>query len=183
MWAGYAGGGGAIVFQHSCPNNAPAILWARGGRFRPLFPNRGIPTELQGCFGKFDADARAEVLWTFKQYKLALSLVEDIREHRENISEWELAIALGLASSHGRWDDRKLQAQLMLPASGVENLRTQAYSLGMLDKQNHKLTAFAKDFLTWLKRHTAKKPKKAGKRLPTLEQLYYPDTCGGVAKL
>ncbi len=30
-----------VVFQHGCPNNAPAILWASGRAWRPLFPNRG----------------------------------------------------------------------------------------------------------------------------------------------
>lgn len=36
-----------MVFEHSCPNNTPAVLWFdEPGRWRPLFPNRGVPSDL-----------------------------------------------------------------------------------------------------------------------------------------
>lgn len=181
-WAGYSGGGGALVFQHGCPNNAPAILWAKVGRYCPLFPNRGIPTGLQACFGEFNYHATAEVLWTFRQYRLALVFVGDLKTRRADQAELLLALALGLASSFGRWDDAKLQTQLMLPRADIEQLKHKAYELYLIDNQNHRLTAFAVDLLAKLKANRSQKKKKVKVALPSLQDLYYPDTCGGLAQ-
>lgn len=41
----------AIVFEHGCPNNAPAILWAPASpRWAPLFPNRSVAFEQASAF-------------------------------------------------------------------------------------------------------------------------------------
>lgn len=41
----------AIVFEHGCPNNAPAILWAPASqRWTPLFPNRSVAIEQASAF-------------------------------------------------------------------------------------------------------------------------------------
>ena len=43
----------SLVFEHGCPNNAPAILWApsaRQTRWQPLFPNRSVTQEEQSIF-------------------------------------------------------------------------------------------------------------------------------------
>jgi hypothetical protein len=180
-WAGYSGGGSTLVFQHGCPNNTPAILWANSKGFRALFPNRGIPTGLQAYFGLLDSFATAEILWTFRQYKLALSLVEGTNLRKASASELRLVVALGLASTHGFWDDNKLSAQLMLAVSEVEALRHRAYSLGTLNKQDHCLTAFATDLLSRLKGQNRRVPRAARHPLASVEELYYPRSCGGVA--
>lgn len=44
-WDGYGSALAALVFEHSCPDNAPAILWAPTEKkkpWKPLFPNRVI---------------------------------------------------------------------------------------------------------------------------------------------
>jgi hypothetical protein len=44
-WDGYGQTMAALVFEHGCPDNAPAILWAPHEKMRPwlpLFPNRVI---------------------------------------------------------------------------------------------------------------------------------------------
>ena len=35
-----------IVFEFSCPNNTPAILWAYDEKYKPLFKNRGVDSDL-----------------------------------------------------------------------------------------------------------------------------------------
>lgn len=181
-WAGYSGGGGTLVFQHGCPNNTPAILWAKNKRFNPLFPNRGIPIGLQECFGVSDPDMGAEILWTFKQYRLALALVGNIRLQKAASQEWQLLIALGLAASYGQWNDDKLRTQLKLSAEKVQQLRFDACRLDMINKQGGQLTLFARDLLDRLKNQEPEKRYGARKPLSRAHELYYPDTCGGLAK-
>lgn len=41
---------GMMVFEHSAPNNLPAILWKVGRGWKPLFPNRAVPVEMAEYF-------------------------------------------------------------------------------------------------------------------------------------
>jgi len=43
-WAGYGKCMGMVIMEHSCPNNAPSILWFENdkGSFAPLFPRKGV---------------------------------------------------------------------------------------------------------------------------------------------
>lgn len=182
LWWGYKDSGGSIIFQHGCPNNAPAILWKSKERFRPLFPDRGVPPGLHHCFRAANLHAVAEDLWTVKQYRLALSLLKQIPAGSAPIDDIRLVIALGFASSYGRWEDKKLQAQLMIPMHEVEALRYSAYRVSLIDKQDHRLTPFARDLLLRFKEAAHSKSKPAPKPLPQLTDLYYPQTCGGVAQ-
>ena len=53
MYWGYQNTFSSLIFEHSCPNNVPAILWARaakGKTWNPLFINRSVDTQLQSCF-------------------------------------------------------------------------------------------------------------------------------------
>jgi len=53
FWDGYGHESVALVFEHGCPNNAPAILWApiKGKkRWEPLFQNRAILAGEQSVF-------------------------------------------------------------------------------------------------------------------------------------
>lgn len=181
MWAGYSGGGGTVVFQHSCPNNAPAILWATGKRFEPLFPNRGIPSDLQGCFAERSASAEAENLWDYKQYRVALLLLDSISHKKASPSHWYIVVALALASTLGRWDDEKIGTRLQLPIESMSELRRAAYAMNLINKQNHELTAFGRELLDRL-RKTQPRFERVPRVIPSLADLYYPDTCEGVAK-
>jgi len=40
---GFGNGAVGMIFEHSCPNNAPVVLWSEGPKFTPLFPKQGIP--------------------------------------------------------------------------------------------------------------------------------------------
>ena len=181
MWGGYSGGGGTVVFQHGCPNNAPAILWAPGRRFQPLFPNRGVPSEIQACFGRRSALGEADSLWESKQYTIALRLIDEISHQRTNPSYWYLVLSLALASTTGKWDDAKIGATLQLPGDRVSKLRHAAYAINLIDKQTHQLSPFGKDLLGRLRQGQAKK-KIGRKAIPSLANLYYPSSCEGVPK-
>lgn len=53
MWWGYNDGMVAIVFEHGCPNNTPAILWEpdfQGSGWKGLFPNRTISSAIASVF-------------------------------------------------------------------------------------------------------------------------------------
>lgn len=184
-WCGYSGGRGMTVFQHGCPNNTPAILWRAGPKFKPLFPDQGVPPDLQRSFGKFNTAAAAEDLWSFQQYRLALALL-DRRPSREVTPEQiQLAIALGLASSYGRWDDARLQTQMMVPIGHVEALRVDAYRLNLIDKSDHRPTAFGHALLEAMRTPATPRRRRYSARassLSKLEDLYYPVTSGGVAR-
>ena len=53
MALGYSRTMAAMIFEHGCPNNTPAILWAgpaKNHTWQPLFPQRTIPTDTQSVF-------------------------------------------------------------------------------------------------------------------------------------
>lgn len=182
MPLGFSGGGTTVVFQHGCPNNAPAILWANGPRFRALFPDRGIPSDLHAYFGRRNFLAVAENLWDHKQYKLALALNDHVTSKKGALEgEWEIVVALAIASRQRKWNDAELQQRLQLPLAKIVELRRQAYSMNLIDKQDHSVSPFGRELLNRLRKRNA--PTTKGIRpLPNLHELYYPDTCGGVPK-
>ena len=53
MWCGYKEGMAAIIFEHGCPNNTPAILWEpnfKGSGWNGLFPNRTVSSSTASVF-------------------------------------------------------------------------------------------------------------------------------------
>lgn len=54
MSLGYKNTMSALIFEHGCPNNAPAILWApvteKHGKWVPLFPDRAVLPEQASAF-------------------------------------------------------------------------------------------------------------------------------------
>ena len=178
---GVGGGAVAHVFEHGCPNNAPAILWAHGKRTKALFPGRGIPLDLKPAFQEVSENQPSEALWSVAQYRLAISRLTDIRRQKAPLSSWHLLAALGFASRRG-WDDKTIARMLGSPTNDIVDLRTSAYRLAILDVQTHRLTEFGRGFLEQVKRAGATKPRKSHKAGRSLDEVYYPVTCGGMAK-
>ncbi|MGB0696268.1 MAG: phosphoribosyltransferase-like protein [Rhodospirillaceae bacterium] len=53
MWCGYKEGMAALVFEHGCPNNTPAMLWEpdfKGSGWIGLFPNRVVSDGVASVF-------------------------------------------------------------------------------------------------------------------------------------
>ncbi|MFA0612256.1 hypothetical protein [Vibrio sp. 10N.222.49.B4] len=77
MWCGYKEGLGAIVFEHGCPNNTPAIFWEpdfKGSGWKGLFPNRAVSSEVASVFPpEIVSGDPVEILIDVGQIKLAKS--------------------------------------------------------------------------------------------------------------
>ena len=177
---GFGEGGCNIVFQHGCPNNAPLVLWQSTKRFRPLFPDRGIPVALQQYFLRYQPLERAELLWSEQQFRIALQLLEDIRRGAPRLVQWEFVIALGLSARHSKWDDNWLSQRMRVSEPTIAALRRDAYGLHLIDTATHELTPFGRELLARLRRSDRVKTRvpKRPRPLPKLNDLYYPDSCG-----
>ena len=180
---GFGGCASLIAFEHGCPNNSPPILWDAGGHWTPIFPNRGIPTDLRPYFDTSNPAQEAETLWDYGQYKLALGLLDHVQRHQMNPTEWQLLLALG-HSSRTAWDDDRLCERLLLPITEVISPRVRAYRLGVLNTQTHQLTILGQELLSLAKKGRNEQSSKIRRSPPLLRltDLYYPDSCGGVAK-
>lgn len=181
MPMGFGDGAVGMIFEHSCPNNAPVVLWSYGRRFKPLFPNQGIPTELKAAFYEEDASKPAQILWDFNQYRLALALLNEPNLVGQRGSQWRLLLMLGLAS-RSRWEDEKIAGILGVPVADVESKRVLAYRLGVLNVQTHELTPFGRSFLDKIRASasTGRKPQK--RRQLSIEEVYYPLSCDGLVR-
>lgn len=68
---GFGGCGALIAFAHSCPNNAPRILYKKGRRWAPLFPSR-VTAGTRALFGaRLDDEAIKNRLKQLGQHQLA----------------------------------------------------------------------------------------------------------------
>ena len=134
-----------IVFQHGCPNNCPAILWAEGKTWRALFPNRAIDPQLFPCFDAPDDSGRnPELLWNAGQYRLALSLINDLAASKKSRTHLDLIAVLGLVSKGVRVDN--LDKFLLLPGGTIQTLIAQARELGLLSA-NSTITDLGRDIV------------------------------------
>jgi hypothetical protein len=174
---GFGSIGTTMVFEHSCPNNAPVVLWSKGPRFTPLFPNRGIPSELRPAFGESRASSGPEILWDASQYRLALAMLSEKKHARES-SLWPLLVSLGLAS-RSRWHDKILAAKLGMPIAQVEALRKLAWKLGALDVQTNQLTNFGSALLNRVRSAAAHQRTRIPRKHRDLSEVYYPMSCEG----
>lgn len=176
---GFGNGATNIVFAHSCPNNAPAILWANGPKWRALFPDRGIPTEVAGEFERCRPHALGDELWTSGQYKLALKMVESVESGSVDPDNLYLIAMIGLISRKKRLDMLFLAKKMRLPLRRVRDLLKLARCMGLVDISN-KATAFAHDLLA----HTrVENSKPMRRKVERAKEIYYPDSCGGYGRL
>lgn len=110
-------------------------------------------------------------------------MLDHVQRHQMGQIEWQLLLALG-HSSRTTWDDNRLCERLLLPVAEVISLRKYAYRLGVLNTQTHQLTVLGEELLSLAKKGRKEQSPKI-RRSPALlrlTDLYYPDSCGGVAK-
>ena len=178
---GFGSGAVGMIFEHSCPNNAPVILWSNSQKYAALFPNRGIPVELKPAFYGEDINRPSNVLWDSNQYRLALAMLRDPTLERGQGSQWKLLLALGLASRSG-WEDVKIAGVLGVPVAEVTAQRLEAYRLGVLDVQTHSLTPFGRGLLERVREATGKVRKRWDWKKRPLGRTYYPLSCDGLVR-
>jgi hypothetical protein len=181
MAMGFGAGAVGMLFEHSCPNNAPVVLWSKGPKYKPLFPNRGIPDELAPLFSQEDVNRPATVLWDVSQYRLAIAMLREPHMGHPRSSQWSLLLMLGLASRNG-WEDGKIAGTLGIPVAEVAVKRLDAYSISALDPQTHQLTEFGSGMVHRVRASANKKrPIKMREQRP-LAETYYPLTYGGLVR-
>lgn len=168
-----------VIFQHGCPNNAPAILWSHGPNWRALFPNRAVPPELFSSFDDSDEESRnAEILWSAGQYRLALELINSLHHQTKARSLRLLLTVLGLLArqvSVGR-----IPQLMTISADRINTAIDRLKKNGLVDA-NLKPTPFGFDVLERVRR---------GKRNDSpfsvssdhAARFYYPLNCFGVQR-
>ena len=178
---GFGNGAVGMIFEHSCPNNAPVVLWSNGPKFKPLFPEQGIPVELKPAFSQEDVNRPAQILWEMSQYRLAIAMLHEPNLERREDSQWRLLLMLGLAS-RSRWEDSKIAGVLGIPIADVTQQRFQAYRLNMLDAQTHLLTGFGRGMLERVRTAANSERMLPRRKLRALTETYYPLSCAGLAR-
>lgn len=175
---GIGNGAVGMIFEHSCPNNAPVVLWSKGRNFTPLFPERGIPVQLKPAFSQANVNRPAHVLWDASQYRLALAMLREPNLERHQGSQWRLLLMMGLAS-RSRWDDSRIASIMGIPIAEVTQQRFEAYRLNMVDTQTHSLTEFGRGLLERVRASASTKRIRSPRRRRALTELYYPLSCAG----
>ena len=181
MPMGFGDGGVAMIFEHSCPNNAPAVLWSRGRKFNPLFPNRGVPPGLTRTFYEENVNRSAQILWDSSQYRLALAMLHEPNLLRHQGSQWRLLLMLGLAS-RSRWEDVRIAGVLGIPVAEVETNRSLAHRIGLVDDSTHELTHLGRALLDKVRASASETQKTRKQRRLSAEAAYYPLSCGGLVR-
>ena len=178
---GFGGGGVATVFEHGCPNNAPVVLWSPGPKYKPLFPDRGIPTAFKSLFSQEDVNRPATLLWDDRQYRLALAMLHDPHRVRGQDSQWKLLLMLGLSSRIG-WDDDHIASTLGIPVAEVSDKRSEAYRMSALDPQTHTLTVFGRALIERVRAISRRKKPSLLPPGSLIEETYYPLSYGGLVR-
>ncbi len=157
---GYRGSACPFVFEHGCPNNLPAILWASKKNWKGLFPNRAIPSEFRPHFDSEGTDRACEALWKVNQPKLALSLLESLEGNRKlDTEQWILLTLLGLrlrgvAESY-------LASKLLMDNIVCSKLLELAGDMGLYDIAAKSVTAIGREYVSRFRMRYGKKERIA----------------------
>ena len=173
---GYRGSACPVVFEHGCPNNLPAILWASKGRWKGLFPNRAIPTELRPCF-EDDGIARAmEALWRANQPKLALSLL-DALDHAAPLvpDQWLLLTLLGLRLRGVV--ESELADRLLIARTDCADLLGRAAEMGLYVQEFSQVTPLGRAVVARFRERSTQ--VRRPQPIDTSPADYYPQQCEG----
>lgn len=173
---GYRGSACLVIFEHGCPNNLPAILWASLRNWKGLFPNRAIPFELCSSFDEDGSERAIEALWRSNQPKLALSLLEALDRAAPLTSEHRMLLTLlglrlrGIAEGH-------VAALLLISGFEFEKLLGRAVDINLYDKTSAQVTPMGREFVSRFRKHfgSSRRPDVIA-RSP---KDYYPSQCEG----
>lgn len=127
---GYKEAGTLIAFGHGCPNTTPRMFWAKGRKWRPLFPSRSA-AELDLPSRKADIVELGERLASVNRASLSDPAIlsrfgEDARS----------ALLLLAAISHGLHSQLRLASRTALDVPKIENLLEAFGKAGWIDAAN-----------------------------------------------
>lgn len=174
---GFGESSSLVVFEHGCPNNCPAILWVSGEVWRPLFPDRGIPSGLTMEFGVKRRAPLADSLWASGQHKMAIALLDQLERGLVATEYWELAVFVGLQRRRKRLDLLWLAKRMRISRSELSAVVHRAVELKLYDPAIGRLTTFARDLADAIRSSRPRDERQRG--LPTRVNPYYPLSCGG----
>ncbi len=168
---GYHGIMTSMIFQHSCPNTTPSCLWGAYKSYKPPFRERSVSPALYKYFKSGTIRSYSEILWSKRQFQLALSLLEK----EEAIKTKLLVMVLGLISSRVRLES--IKELLLISESDFTRLLEIGKKFGLLN-DSCELTSFGRDFL-----HRNKiNPKENVKFVDQCVKMYYPVQLGGASR-
>lgn len=173
---GYRGSACPFIFEHGCPNNLPAILWASKKHWKGLFPNRATPTELRTYFDSEGADRACEALWKVNQPKLALSLLESLDGNRKlETEQWMLLTLLGLRLRGVA--ESSLAAKVLIDNTACRDLLVQAGDMGLYDIADGSVTSIGREYVARFRMRYGR--KKQIESVAHNTATYYPTQCEG----
>ncbi|WP_158818134.1 hypothetical protein [Methylocapsa sp. S129] len=173
---GYRGSACPVVFEHGCPNNLPAILWADRGDWKGLFPNRAVPTDMRSCFDENGTIRAIESLWRINQRKLALSLLDALdRIIPLNLRRRMMLSLLGLCLRGV--PETELPRRLLVSNAECQKLLRSAARTGLYDNNTSQITPLGREFVVRFRARfgDANRSKPVGKD----PAKYYPQQCEG----
>lgn len=173
---GYRGSACSVVFEHGCPNNLPAILWAKCKGWEGLFPNRSIPHEVRSCFDEDGSERAIEALWRVNQPQLALSLL-DALDHAEPLTTEQRMLLTMLGLSLRGVSAIDLASRLMMTIPETEKLLGMATEMGLFDKNKDQVTAMGKELVSRFRERFQKLSRL--RPVGTSPEGYYPSQCEG----
>ncbi len=173
---GYRGSTCSVVFEHGCPNNLPAIFWAKCKGWEGLFPNRSIPHEMRSCFDEDGSERAIEALWRVNQPQLALSLL-DALDHAEPLTSEQRMLLSMLGLSLRGVLETDLASRLMITISETKKLLGIAVEMGLFDKSQDRVTAMGKELVSRFRERFQKVCRQ--RPVGISPDGYYPSQCEG----
>jgi len=173
---GYRGSAFSVVFEHGCPNNLPAILWANRKGWKGLFPNRSIPPELRTCFDEDGTERAIEALWRVNQPKLALGLL-DALDHAAPLTAEQRMLLTMLGLSLRGIPETDLASRLLMTIPETSNLIGTAIEMGLFDRDKAHVTIMGRELVSRFRerlRHARRQRPVAAS-----PEDYYPSQCEG----
>lgn len=156
-----------LVFQHGCPDNAPAILIKSGASYQPLFKNRGVDPTFYPCFDDYTDSWRSpDLLLRGGQPLLAAKLAKEILAGTGEV-QIQMLTVLGLLVRGV--SVARLASVMTASENDLKNLIESCKCLGVIDQQCA-VTPFGRDLVQRSKKRFTPRSKVAN---PTQEAVYY----------
>lgn len=178
---GYRGSACPLVFEHGCPNNLPVILWKNWGRWRGIFPNRSIPTEIRSCFDQTGVERAAETLWDSQQPKLALAILDTLDQRRRLTVDESLTLTLlGLRLRGIRVSE--LPRRMLLSVPETKRLLRLAETMGLYEMADGRVSTLGREFVQRFRDQGQRDPRRRDLTIGRGAASYYPSQCEGVLR-
>lgn len=169
---GYKETGCPVVFEHSCPNNTPAILHHNGADYRALFPNKKIPPSARELFTEVNRTPVFNLLTTLGIKNLQGISALNLRSKEDfyNFTTYLKLFSRGVKISN-------FQRYLVHTTQQIRETHDRLLRLGLI-QSNDQISSLGKDML---KKIVKSSPDPAATRLPQLS-IYIPQATNKIRR-